>query len=458
MGILVRNQVPKGAFMRRDFYLHTRHHGIYYAEFVDPETGRKLPARSTGEKDRDKALLKVAIWKANGLPTGRMRRPRPLEVAAGLDSILKSIRKTDLNGDDALRIVNALKDRGLIDIAAVKATGRGAVPFAQFLAEFWDYDRSEYIRDRLSHGYRFSRRYAHECQKRLKSDITDFFNDKKLNCVTTDDLKKLSNQLADRGLSTSTINQIMLICVTPLKWAYNQKIIPENPAAGLTRFSITNKERGILTEAEAAAVFSVQWNDKRAFVASLVSATTGARSGECLALRRSDIGTDTLSIQHNWAALDGLKCPKNGHKRIVPLLPEVRAALLDLLRDNPHNVDDPFIFYSLLEDRPVDCKVILEGLKDAIDKVNAERKKAYPDAEIIDRKGRAIVFHSWRHYFVKRMTDTIDGEKVAKVSGHLSEAVFKKYADHLETKNIQEVSNAAALVFSNILQFQRKGA
>jgi hypothetical protein len=106
--------------MRRDFYLHTRHQGIFYAEFVDPETGRKLPARSTGERDRDKALLKIAIWKANGLPDGRMRRPRPLEVAAGLDVILKSIRKTDLNGDDALRIVNALKGRGPIDIGRLR--------------------------------------------------------------------------------------------------------------------------------------------------------------------------------------------------------------------------------------------------------------------------------------------------------------------------------------------------
>ena len=432
--------------MRRDFYLHTRHQGIYYAEFVDPETGRKLPARSTGERDRDKALLKIAIWKANGLPTGRMRRPRPLEVAAGLDAILKSIRKTDLNGDDALRIVKTLKDRGLIDIAAVKATGRGAVPFVQFLTDFWDYDQSEYIKDRLSHGYRFSRRYAHECQKKLKTDIAPFFNDKKLNCVITDDLKKLSNQLAGRGLATSTINQTMLIAVTPLKWAYQQKIIPENPASGLTRFSIVNKERGILTEAEAAAVFGVQWEDKRAFVASLVAATTGARQGECLALRRSDIGEDTLSVVHNWAPLDGLKCPKNGHKRTAPLLPEVKAALLDLLDTNPHDTDDPFIFYSLRPDRPVDSGILLDGLKDALKKTG------------IDYRARNIVFHSWRHYFVKRMTDVMDGEKIAKVSGHLSETVFKKYADHLETKNIREVGAAAAIVFDNILQFQKKGA
>ena len=42
----------------------------------------------------------------------------------------------------------------------------------------------------------------------------------------------------------------------PLKWAFNEKIIPSNPAVGLIKFSITNRERGVLTDAEAAAVFA----------------------------------------------------------------------------------------------------------------------------------------------------------------------------------------------------------
>jgi integrase len=441
--------------MRR-YYLHTRH-GIYYAELVTPE-GRKLTARSTGEKTEDEALLVVAGWLKNGVPTGRERKPRPVDAVMGLDGILKAIRKTDLDGEEAMLIVDSLKGRGLIDIAAVRATGRGAVPFARFLEDFWDYDKSEYIQDRLAHGYRFSRRYARECQNRLKSVLVPFFNDKKLNCVTTGDLKKLSNQLADQGLATSSINQILLVAVTPLKWAFNEKIIPANPAVGLTRFSITNKERGVLTEAEAAEVFSIAWEDKRAFAASLVAATTGARSGECLALRRSDIGEDTLNIRHSYSLLDGLKAPKNGRKRAVPLLPEVRAALLDLLRDNPHQADDPFVFYSLRGDRPVDPKVILEGLHAALDTLNAGRRKENPEAEVINWKSRGIVFHSWRHYFCSRMTDVMDGEKIAKVSGHLSGSVFKKYSDHIETKNIAEVGSAAARVFSNIFQFKTKGA
>jgi integrase len=218
-----------------------------------------------------------------------------------------------------------------------------------------------------------------------------------------------------------------------------------------------------LTEKEAAAVFSLDWKDKRAYVASLVAATTGARMGECLALRRSDIGTDTLNIAHNYTRHDGLKCPKNGHKRIAPLLPEVRAALLDLLKDSPHTIYDPFIFYSLSPDKPCDNKFLLDGFNEAMDTVNAEYKKAAKKAKLekpeifIDYKARNIIFHSWRHWFVSKLTEKIEGEKVAKVSGHLSEAVFKKYADHIEAKNIQAVSNAAKQAFENVIPFRKVG-
>ena len=451
--------------MCREYYLHKRKNGIFYVEYIDKASGKKLSARSTGETDKIKAQVKAELWKVNGIPTGRMREPRPLEQAAGIENIISLIRRSDLNSDDAMRIVSTLKRMELIDVSAVKNTGRGAVPFVQFLEKFWNYDESEYIQDRLSHGYRFSRGYSHVCQIRIKSELIPYFKDKKLNCVTTDDLKKLSNQLAARGLSTSTINQILLVCCTPLKWAFNEKIIPANPVIGLTKFSITNKERGILTESEAKAVFAVEWKDKRAFVGSLVAATTGARQGECLALRRSDIGTDTLNIVHNYTRHDGLKSPKNGRKRIAPLLPEVKVALLDLLKENPHidTVDDPFVFYSLKPDKPCDCKVLLVGFKNAMDIVNKEfmdaaQKSKLEKPEIqINYKERNIIFHGWRHWFISKLTEKIEGEKVAKVSGHLSEAVFKKYADHIEHKNIKEVGNAAKQAFENVIQFRKVG-
>lgn len=451
--------------MKKPYYLVLRKNGIYYAEFVDLERQVKTVTRSTGKTNRKEAEIQCEYWLKHGFPTADEKKPQTITEITDLALILKTIRKDNLTADDMITIVETLKESKQIDIAVVKNTGAGAVNFVKFLETFWDYDKSPYITDRLAHGYRFTRGYAHGCQNRVKSSLKDFFGDKKLNCITTADLKALSKKLADEGRATSTINQILLICCTPLKWAFNEKIIPANPAIGLTKFSITNKERGILTEAEAAAVFSIEWQDKRAYVGSLVAATTGAREGEILALRQSDIGEDIINIAHSYSPKDGLKCTKNGKKRTVPLLPEVRAALMDLLKDNPHSgIDDPFIFYTpFTPNKPCDYKVLLEGFRATLDAVNIKYAEAAQKAKLekpeiaIDYKSRNIVFHSWRHFFCSKITEIIDSEKVAKVSGHLSEAVFKKYADHIETKNIQEVGTATAKAFGNILQF-RKGA
>jgi integrase len=435
----------KGVVMRRDYYLHKRN-GIYYVEFVNKENGKKLTPRSTRETKISNAHKKAALWSIQGLPvikSGRQsldKKTIPVEEALTQDAIRKLLQNANIDSDFALEISSNFKHRGLIEMLPVANKGEGSVPFTEFLQTFWDYDKSEYIQDKLAHGHSFTRRRSYDCLNKIKIHLIPFFGDKKLNCVTSIDLGELSQKSARKGLATATINKTLTVCTTALKWAFNKKIIPENPSVGLTKFSIKNRERGILTEQEAAAVFSVEWGDKRAYVASLVAATTGARQGECLALRRSDIGTDTLNIAHSYSHIDGLKCPKNGHKRVVPLLPEVRAALLDLLQDNPHEADDPFVFFSSLPDRPVISNIILDGLKESLQKIE------------VDYKSRNICFHSWRHYFCSKITEIIDGEKVAKVSGHLSESVFKKYSSHVETKNIKAVGNAAALVFENILK------
>jgi integrase len=260
-----------------------------------------------------------------------------------------------------------------------------------------------------------------------------------------------------------------MICQTPLRWCYKKSIIPDDPTKDLTKFSLENRERGVLTTAETRVLFHTckdLWKDKRAYVASLVSAATGARQGECLALRRSDIEVeeDMINIAHSYSPLDGIKLPKNGKKRLVPLLPIARAALLDLLKDNPHNVDDPFIFYSVLPDKPCDCKLLLDGLKETFESVNAKYLDAAKKAKLekpeiqIDYKGRNIVFHSFRHFFCSVSTQKISGEKVAKVSGHISRAVFKTYEKHIEEENVREVGNAIAEVFENIIPFPVKKA
>jgi len=428
--------------MRR-FYLHTRHDGIIYTELVDPQTGTKLNARSTGTKDRDEALLKIAEWLKSGIPTGREKTPRRLEAAASIETVLKVIRRTELNSDDALRIVQLLKDRNLIDIAAIKP-GKGTVLFLEFLEEFWDYDSSPYIREKLAHGHSIGKRHCYESMSRLNKYWQPAFKDKRLGSITRQDLKSFSLSLADNGLASATINKIMAVGTTCLSWAFREGLIPTDPTIGLVNFSGEAKKRGILTPIEAQALFASRWKDKRAYAASLLACTTGMRSGEILALKREDIGERTLNVRHSWSAYDGLKSPKNGETRRVPLLPEVRSKLLELAAENPHG-SDGFIFYGNLADKPVDRSVLLDGLQGALADIG------------INAQERGIVFHSWRHYYAARMADRMTADQVSRITGHKSRAIFEEYADHITEENLEEVGRVGAEVFGNILQF-KKGA
>jgi len=365
-----------------------------------------------------------------------------LELAAEIESILRAIRKTDLASEDAMRIVNALKERGLIDVYATES-GQGSVSFNEWLETFWDYHTSPYIKEKLAHKQSITKRHCYEMRIRVRKYWLPAFNNKTLNSITRQDLKAFSLSLVEKGLAPASINKIMLGGNVALSWAYREGHIAVDPTAKLMRFSGAPEKRGILTPAEAAAIFSVNWNDKRAYVGNLLACTTGLRSGEVLAIRKSDIGEKILNVVHSWSAFDGLKSTKTNEARKVPLLPEVREKLMELLAENPYNSENPYIFYGLYEDRPVDHKILLKELKGACVAIG------------VDYKSRRICFHSHRHYWSARMADRIEADKLQRITGHRSKAVFDQYAAHVIDENLEEVGRVGAEVFGDILQFSK---
>jgi integrase len=384
----------------------------------------------------------VADWIKNVVPTVRQRKPRPLELAAEIGGILRAIRKADLFSEDAIRIVNALKDRGLIDVYATKS-GLGSVLFSEWLKTFWDYHASPYVREKLAHRQSITKRHCYEMGIRVRKYWLPAFNEKTLNSITRQDLKDFSLSLVEKGLAPASINKIMLCGNVPLAWAFREGHIAVDPTEKLMRFSGAPEKRGILTPAEAAAIFKENWNDKRAYVGNLLACTTGLRSGEVLAVRKSDIGEKILKVDHSWSVFDGLKSTKTNESRKVPLLPEVREKLMELLAENPHNNENPYIFYSLYEDRPLDNKILLKGLKGACKAIG------------VDYQARGICFHSHRHYWSARMADRMEADKLQRITGHRSKAVFDQYAAHIIEENLEEVGKVGAEVFGDIVQFSK---
>jgi integrase len=313
----------------------------------------------------------------------------------------------------------------------------------------------------------------------------------------------------------------MIIGTSALKWAFAERIIPIDPTEGLTTFTGDGKSRDIFTEEEIEALFRVEWQDKRAKVAALVSLTTGIRSGEVRALRRNSIGETVLDVSWNWSDTEGLKCPKNGEPRKAPLLPEVKGLLLELLEESPWKAqENPFVFHSENPDKPCSAMLFLRNLRRVIKEtanypldwskkvpegngplwVIKGEKNSFGDLEGdwsepeqtegpksldgektkvrnhyfeylylrtsirpdkpkgIDIGDRKIDFHSFRHIYAARMADRMAADKVAKVTGHRSKAAAKIYQDHVTARILKEAGDEAAAEFGNILEFTRKEA
>ncbi|WP_010252918.1 tyrosine-type recombinase/integrase [Treponema primitia] len=451
--------------MRR-FYLFPGKSGNYFAQIMDLNTGTVVVTRSTRTTNRDEAAIIAGEWLKNGFPVARVQAyRRTVEATGGLKNILQSIEKTsDLDPAAALQIADALRRRGLISFPVVKP-GKGNRDFIEYLKEFWDWEKSPYIREKLNRGYKIGKRHALESGNRIARNWEPFFRGRTLDTITREDIKKFSLWLGetknDKGekYSANYLNAILIAGFTPLKWAAAEKIIPADPTDGLLRFSGTIKKRGVLTPQEAGELFSMPWKDERVRIANRLAATTGLRLGEVLALRESDLEPvkPILYVRHSWS-IDGLKAPKTNEERRAILLPEIRAELLALLKDNPHQGGDRFIFYSARPDTPLSENMLVRGLHEAIEKLNENLKAENREQEKIDQKGRNIVFHSWRHYYSARMLDEAEAEEIMRTTGHKTKAVFDDYADHIEAENLEKMGKVAAKVFANIVKFERKGA
>jgi len=419
----------------RSFYLYPRKSGIYYAELLDQE-GSRVICRSTRSKNRDEAASIVGRWLTEGVPN--KSRVKPVKNTADFKTVMCFLKTGDINEDEALEIVQALKSRGLLSIGVSPGT-QGKKAFIQFLLDFWDPEKSIFLKDRAAHGKPVTARYCAEVRQIIKRDCRLYFNDLALGEITRKMLKEFGISLKNQGLTGGTINNRLAAITQPLRWAYHEKMIPENISEKLGGYKGGERKRDILTRDEFKALFSVVWADKRAYAGALLAATSGLRIGEVQGLRRENVGEGILYITNNWNPIDRLKKPKNGEERTVYLLPEVQKLLMELLAESPWaGMQNPFVFYSEYSDeKPYRDVAFRHGLYRAMELAE------------ISRDGRKLDFHSLRHTAGTMLLDaTGDLRKTGKILGHRDLKMTAHYGDHENKEVIAEMGKTAANVLS----------
>jgi hypothetical protein len=152
----------------------------YLVAFKNEKTGAYLPPVSTRQTDEAAAIKTAYEWFKNDVP-------QKDKVVNLKEYTLRDLAKeADLT--DAESIVKELKRRGLLKSAVLTDTKQDR-DFAEFLTNYWDYDNSPYIRERLRKNHGIHRRCCHEQAGSVKKYWVPYFTGKLLGEITRQDIE-----------------------------------------------------------------------------------------------------------------------------------------------------------------------------------------------------------------------------------------------------------------------------
>ena len=410
--------------MTESYSIFKRSNGIYYAQILISETGKSIQ-KSTGKRTRKEAQSVVLEWYKNGLLLPEHGNIKLTEhqraISAEKINFFNNLRTMDFDEKDVSEIIKILLDRH-IAASIVVSNSQESMNAMDYLINFWDFDNSLYVKEKLRQGQTIQRNYCDNMITRIKTYWTSHLENKLLGDIRRNDLKEIFEDEKVSKLAPKTINGILNAVTIALRWAFNNDIIHSNCFDGIIRCSQKSKKREVLTMEQVYTVFDAEWDNDSAKLANLLACYTGMRQGEIAGLRLEDIGVDRLYVRHSWNKYEGLKSCKNGEEREVPITPKLRDMLLAQAALNPYDEGlKGFVFFGLLPEQPTDPKNWLKYLRRVLEEIG------YSDPE-------KICFHAWRHLWCSRVSDLIHDKRVImSISGHKTETMLDHYAEHIET-------------------------
>jgi integrase len=296
--------------------------------------------------------------------------------------------------------------------------GRAGRTLYDYLAGFWD-PAGNYVRARALQGRPLSADYLVSMRSAVKRHVLRWLEETKrtrlpLGRATAGTLEELVLRLHEGGLSARRVNGIRQSVGVALAEAKRLGMISRNPMPDVLKLAETKPKRELLSLEEVHAFFALPWEDRRQHVANLTAATTGLRLREIRGLQADDIKAGYLHVCHNWQDGEGLKEPKWGSQRDVPLPARTEAALWELAGRNPWQTG--FVFYGTRADVPIGKRTLSEGFNAAI------RAVGIPEPE-----RRRLTFHSWRHWYNSMLRGKVPDHALRALTGHQAEAMTERY-------------------------------
>ncbi len=325
----------------------------------------------------------------------------------------------------------------------VSAKGQ-ALTLLDYLATFWA-DEGQYAMALRARGRAISPAYLQNNRYLVINHAKPYFEAHhpglSLSLVTPGHLEGFVMALYNsKTISPRTVNTARQSITVPLAEAYRLGLISSNPAARVAKMAEPKSERTILTMEEAKKILGGPWPDTRYYAVNLLAATTGMRLGEIRGLQLDDIKAGEIIVRHNWQDKEGLKAPKWGSSRIVPLPKQTEEVLREVAAQSPWG--DGFVIYGSKKGRALSRKYIQDQFTEAC------TAAGIPESE---RRIRHLTFHTWRHYYNSVMRDKLPDYALRMLTGHKSEEMTDRYSHLTEEQRI-----AASALANDIFVEARK--
>ena len=413
------------------FSLTTRDRSpYYYVRFRNERTGKFMSWLSTKEKTYNRALRKA--WDMYN------------EKSDKLDaiSLYDTLRKSTYTKEDVEQFLEDFQRKGFLSGYVLNDNGILNVPALQWLIDFWNPEKSQYLREKDRKGQTVHKKHLMTSTTFITNHWLEILGDKKLGELGRKDIQKQFDRLDRMTLSGNTKNHVLRAVLTPLKWAYNSELIPRDITRGWIMYKTVYKRRAILTMEMARSVFRVEWDNEYSRIASMLAMCTGMRCGEILALTSDDLGDDCIFVRHSYNTKDGLKCTKNTEERTVYVaFPFLMEKLRELADSNPYDNGAGFIFWGYTPDKPIDGKLFLTYFRKALIRAGMS------EAEV-----KKMTFHAWRHFYTTYMAERVNQKALQSQTGHKTIEMLEHYASHQTAEDVKRITAAQSEVFGAVLK------
>jgi integrase len=353
---------------------------------------------------------------------------------------------------EAKRAVNALIDhlKGLGKKAVAEAAGIAGMDMIAFLEDFWSPD-GRYVREKKNvDNEPLSAHYIKNMAANTRNHIKPFpgFKGITVSGLTKSLLRDYKLWMSERGCSGRVINTSLQAMSVPIRDAWKDDLIADDPFHGLRLAHHEKKEKGVVTPAEMLKLEASPITDIYARLAVLLAARCGMRMGEVRGLQWEDIADGMITIRHNWIDDEGMKNPKRKgglvrqNTRRVPLVKVVADALDILQKQSEYTRPDDFVL-SRERGHPIrkrffQCgdhkeKMMKKGKSKGkvVDKIacGVTRELASIGITPAEQKARNLTFHGLRHTFVTlgRLAGLTDAE-IQALAGHADGRMMENYS------------------------------